>query len=59
MVPIAIQLGQESGPGTPIWTPEDSESDWMLAKMYFRNAESNVQLVSFGYVKWLKGFIQI
>ena len=46
LVPIAIQLGQKPGSGTPIWTPEDSESDWMLAKIYFRNAESNVQLVS-------------
>ena len=51
LVPIAIQLGQKPGPETPIWTPEDSESDWLLAKIYFRNAESNVQLVSSCQIK--------
>uniref|UniRef100_H2YSA1 Lipoxygenase domain-containing protein n=1 Tax=Ciona savignyi TaxID=51511 RepID=H2YSA1_CIOSA len=45
LVPIAIQLWQQPGVNNPIWTPDDSDCDWMLAKIYFRNAEANVQLI--------------
>nr|XP_039253840.1 allene oxide synthase-lipoxygenase protein-like [Styela clava] len=45
LLPIAIQLRQQSDDETPIWTPDDSEYDWMLAKMYFRSAEGNIQQI--------------
>ena len=38
--PIAIQLGQKSN--DPIWTPKDDYYDWMLAKMWFKNADVQV-----------------
>jgi len=41
--PIAIQL-EENG---PIFTPYDSEHDWLLAKLYFRNADVNIHEVSY------------
>ena len=40
--PIAIQLGQEPGPKFPIWTPKDEENDWLLAKIWFRNADYQI-----------------
>ena len=40
--PIAIQLGQEPGPDFPVWTPNDQENDWLLAKIWFRNADYQV-----------------
>ncbi|XP_017570184.2 hydroperoxide isomerase ALOXE3-like [Pygocentrus nattereri] len=39
LMPIAIQLNQEPGPGNPIFLPSDSETDWLLAKIFVRNAE--------------------
>lgn len=44
-VPIAIQLGQNPGPETPIWTPNDSKSDWLLAKMHVKSADSHYQTI--------------
>ena len=41
-VPIAIQLGQVPGPNFPIWTPKDAPLDWLLAKIWFRNADMQV-----------------
>ena len=41
-VPIAIQLGQSPGSDFPIWTPKDKPLDWMLAKMWFKNADFQV-----------------
>jgi len=38
--PIAIQLGQN--PNDPIWTPKDDYYAWMLAKMWFKNADIQV-----------------
>ena len=40
--PIAIQLGQSPGDAFPIWTPNDKENDWLLAKMWFRHADYQV-----------------
>ena len=40
--PIAIQLGQEPGKKFPIWTPNDKEEDWLLAKIWYRNADYQV-----------------
>ena len=42
LVPIAIQLGQTPGPQCPIWTRNDSEEDWRLAKIWLRNADAQV-----------------
>ena len=41
LVPIAIQLGQN--PDCPIWTPNDEPLDWLLAKMWFKNADIHIQ----------------
>ncbi|XP_053737527.1 arachidonate 12-lipoxygenase, 12R-type-like [Synchiropus splendidus] len=38
MLPIAIQLGQQPSATNPIFLPSDSESDWLLAKTFFRHA---------------------
>lgn len=40
IVPIAIQFHQEPSETNPIWTPNDSEMDWIYAKMWLRNADS-------------------
>lgn len=42
LVPIAIQLGQMPGPDFPIWTPNDKDEDWLLAKMWFKNGDVQV-----------------
>ena len=39
--PIAIQLGQDPD-SFPIWTPNDGEWAWLLAKIWFRNADFQV-----------------
>ena len=39
--PIAIQLGQDPD-DFPIWTPNDGEWAWLLAKIWFRNADFQV-----------------
>ena len=42
-LPVAIQLGQtHDKEACPIWTPKDSPEDWLLAKMWFRNADAQV-----------------
>ena len=42
-MPLAIQLGQVHDEETcPIWTRKDSPEDWLLAKMWFRNADAQV-----------------
>ncbi|XP_032870111.1 arachidonate 5-lipoxygenase-like [Amblyraja radiata] len=47
LLPIAIQITQHPGPDCPIFLPSDSEYDWILAKMWVRNADVQVhQLVS-------------
>ncbi|XP_078251481.1 polyunsaturated fatty acid 5-lipoxygenase-like, partial [Rhinoraja longicauda] len=47
LLPIAIQISQHPGPECPIFLPSDSELDWRLAKIWVRNADSQVhQLVS-------------
>uniref|UniRef100_A0A4W5QI33 Lipoxygenase domain-containing protein n=1 Tax=Hucho hucho TaxID=62062 RepID=A0A4W5QI33_9TELE len=39
LIPIAIQLKQEPGDDNPIFLPTDSEYDWLLAKIFVRNAD--------------------
>ena len=41
-IPIAIQLGQNPGYDFPIWTPKDQPMDWLLAKIWFKNADLQV-----------------
>ncbi|CAH3027905.1 unnamed protein product [Porites evermanni] len=40
LVPIAIQLHQQPSPDNPIWTPNDSDLDWICAKLWLRNADT-------------------
>ena len=57
IVPIAIQFHQVPSDTNPIWTPNDSELDWIYAKMWLRNADTQWHqvctrtLVSFGWVR--------
>uniref|UniRef100_A0A8C8HKX3 Uncharacterized protein n=1 Tax=Oncorhynchus tshawytscha TaxID=74940 RepID=A0A8C8HKX3_ONCTS len=39
LTPIAIQLEQQPSQQNPIYLPSDSEHDWLLAKMFVRNAD--------------------
>ncbi|KAL2089480.1 hypothetical protein ACEWY4_014170 [Coilia grayii] len=39
LVPIAIQCNQKPGPDNPVFLPSDSKYDWLLAKMFVRNAD--------------------
>ncbi|KAL7854307.1 hypothetical protein AOLI_G00211510 [Acnodon oligacanthus] len=39
LIPIAIQLHQETSRELPIFLPTDSKWDWLLAKIFVRNAE--------------------
>ena len=43
LIPLAIQLGQTPGEKCPIWTPNDAPLDWLLAKMWFKNADMQIQ----------------
>uniref|UniRef100_UPI00358F2F5D polyunsaturated fatty acid 5-lipoxygenase-like n=1 Tax=Myxine glutinosa TaxID=7769 RepID=UPI00358F2F5D len=38
LLPIAIQLNQEPGEDNPIFLPSDSETDWLLAKLWLQHA---------------------
>ena len=49
LVPIAIQLGQEPEEGCPIWTPKDEPLDWLLVKMWFRNADAQIHQIKSHY----------
>ncbi|XP_066502216.1 hydroperoxide isomerase ALOXE3 [Hoplias malabaricus] len=45
--PIAIQLQKTPGPQNPVFLPSDPVPDWVLAKMWVRNADFQVhQLLS-------------
>ncbi|CAK6961909.1 hydroperoxide isomerase ALOXE3-like [Scomber scombrus] len=39
LMPIAIQLHQEPSRQNPIFLPSDPEPDWLLAKMFIKNAD--------------------
>ncbi|XP_038570739.1 arachidonate 12-lipoxygenase, 12R-type-like [Micropterus salmoides] len=41
LMPIAIQLKQTAGEDNPIFTPADSEYDWLTAKIFVRSADFN------------------
>ncbi|KAI4874497.1 hypothetical protein NFI96_021868 [Prochilodus magdalenae] len=42
LIPIAIQCNQQAGEQNPIFLPEDSKEDWLLAKLYVRAADALV-----------------
>ena len=50
IVPIAIQFHQVPSDANPIWTPNDSELDWIYAKMWLRNADTQYHQVSVKYL---------
>ena len=50
IVPIAIQFHQVPSETNPIWTPNDSELDWIYAKMWLRNADTQYHQVSAKYL---------
>ncbi|KAM4522480.1 hydroperoxide isomerase ALOXE3-like isoform 2-T6 [Odontesthes bonariensis] len=39
LMPIAIQLYQQASEQNPIFLPSDPETDWLLAKLYFKSAD--------------------
>lgn len=41
LMPIAIQLFQEKGPNNPVFLPSDKPYTWLLAKMYYNNADAS------------------
>ena len=47
IIPIAIQFHQVPSEANPIWTANDSELDWIYAKMWLRNADTQWHRVSF------------
>ena len=42
LIPIAIQLKRKPAADNPIFLPTDCRNDWILAKMYFSNANAQV-----------------
>lgn len=41
LLPVAIQLNQEPGPSNPVFLPTDDENVWLLAKMWYNNADAS------------------
>jgi len=41
-MPLGIQLFANQTEGNPVWTPKDEPNDWLLAKMFFNNANGQV-----------------
>ncbi|XP_030604384.1 hydroperoxide isomerase ALOXE3-like [Archocentrus centrarchus] len=41
LMPIAIQLKQKPAKDNPIFVPTDSETDWLMAKIFVRSADFN------------------
>ncbi|XP_076001990.1 hydroperoxide isomerase ALOXE3-like [Genypterus blacodes] len=41
LMPIAIQLHQQPSDENPIFLPSDLETDWLLAKLFVKNADCN------------------
>ena len=56
IVPVAIQFFQEPSEANPIWTPNDSEMDWIFAKMWLRNADTQWHQVSLLFISFRPGF---
>ena len=39
---LAIQLFGNKGSINPVWTPNDTAEEWLLAKMFFNNSNGQV-----------------
>ncbi|XP_045132500.1 polyunsaturated fatty acid 5-lipoxygenase-like isoform X2 [Portunus trituberculatus] len=55
LMPVAIQLKQKKGPDNPVYTPNDSPNTWLVAKMFYNNAEAqhHQALTHLGYTHLL------
>ncbi|XP_071550915.1 allene oxide synthase-lipoxygenase protein-like isoform X3 [Panulirus ornatus] len=55
LLPIAIQLKQKSGHDNPVYTPNDAPNTWLVAKMFYNNAEAqhHQALTHLGYTHLL------
>ncbi|MBN3273118.1 LOX12 protein, partial [Polyodon spathula] len=42
LLPLAIQLGQTPGPGTPVFLPSDPPLAWLLSKIWVRNSDFQI-----------------
>ncbi|XP_076150077.1 hydroperoxide isomerase ALOXE3-like [Alosa pseudoharengus] len=51
LLPIAIQLNQEPSQDNPVFLPSDPEYDWLLAKLYVRNADFHEHEVNSHYLR--------
>ncbi|XP_026859202.2 polyunsaturated fatty acid lipoxygenase ALOX15B isoform X1 [Electrophorus electricus] len=49
--PIAIQLQKTAGPENPVFLPSDPAPDWLLAKMWVRNADFQVHQLLFHFLR--------
>ena len=46
LVPIAIQLKKKPAEDNPIFLPCDNWIDWLLAKIYYQSASTQVSLIT-------------
>ncbi|KAK3873952.1 hypothetical protein Pcinc_021076 [Petrolisthes cinctipes] len=55
LLPIAIQLKQKKGNDNPVYTPKDPKYTWLVAKMFYNNAEAqhHQALTHLGYTHLL------
>ncbi|CAL4105114.1 unnamed protein product [Meganyctiphanes norvegica] len=51
LMPVAIQLKAQKGRNNPVYTPKDPRTTWLVAKIYYNNAEAqhHQALSHFGY----------
>lgn len=55
LMPVAIQLKQKKAKDNPVYTPKDSPNTWLVAKMFYNNAEAqhHQALTHLGYTHLL------
>ena len=52
LLPIAIQLFQQPAEDNPVFLPSDPTYTWMLAKMYYNNADAAVHQACTHLGRW-------